>query len=266
MLKKNTQDFVPLQPGFEMNTSYYVEFKEKDQLDGSTTLFYQFKVKEEVANTMTVIPDGCIDILFCCDPEHPYAKVCGSVLKSKKIQLQPNHEYFGVRFLPRSELDCSKYSIKDIIDHEIPLNEMFFIDHSSIQEIVKQKNFNEKINLFNNMLRHIIFASSSQATSMKFALRKMYSVKGNISMNELAEEIGCSTRYLRKNFEQYIGISPKLFSQILKFQYSLYLLTKTKEYNIRDIIYEIGYYDQAHFINEFKKFSHLTPKEVLLKN
>jgi len=261
----DTRDFVPLQPGFEMNTSYYVEYKEKDKLDGSATLFYQFKVKDNIANKMTIFPDGCVDILFCCDPDQPYANVCGSVLTCKTLQLQANQEYFGVRFLPKFELDRSRYSIKDIINSEVPLLDMFLIDHSSIREIIKEKAFSEKVKLFNNILRSIIFTSQSSASSIEFALRKIYSVKGNISMNELAEEIGCSTRYLRKNFEQNIGISPKLFSQILRFQYSLYMLIKRNEYNIRDIIYEIGYYDQAHFINEFKKFSQLTPKEILLQ-
>lgn len=263
ILKINTGDFVPIQPGFEMNTSYYVEYKEKGKVDGSTILFYQFKVNEEFGHTMSVIPDGCIDILFCCNTDKPFANVCGSVLKCKTINLQANNEYFGVRFLPKTEFNCSKYSIKDIIDNEVPLNDMFLVDDSTIRKIICEKDFYEKIKLFNKMIGSIIFSCHSSTSSMKFVLSKMYSSKGNISMKQLAEEMGYSTRYLRKKFEQCIGIPPKLFSQILRFQYSLFMLTKTNEYSIWDIINEIGYYDQAHFINEFKKFSHLTPNKLL---
>ncbi|RJS63861.1 hypothetical protein CJ485_03605 [Priestia filamentosa] len=52
-----------------------------------------------------------------------------------------------------------------------------------------------------------------------------------------------------KQFEQDIGISPKLFSQIVRFQCSLSMFMNDKNYSICDIIEESGYYDQAHLMN-----------------
>jgi AraC-like DNA-binding protein len=81
-------------------------------------------------------------------------------------------------------------------------------------------------------------------------------------MNQLANEIGYSTRYLRKQFETHIGISPKLFSKIIRFQCSLNMLLNNNHYTVNDVIYENGYYDQSHLINEFKDFGYITPYKL----
>lgn len=84
-------------------------------------------------------------------------------------------------------------------------------------------------------------------------------------MTELANETGYSTRYLRKQFEDHIGISPKLFSQIVRFQSSLNMLLKNASCSVIDVSNENGYYDQAHLINEFKNFGYDTPYKLAMR-
>jgi len=255
--------FHPLQPEFEMNTRYYVEQKERDRENQSTFLFYQFKMNEGFANPISVIPDGCIDILFCCDKQQPTANVCGSVLQSKSINLKAGYEYFGVRFLPKQETQNLNCQMSEMIEREVPLTDIFSTGAAALEKVVNERDFHKRIQLFKQMIGTTIFASGNSSPSIiKYALNKIYLSKGNITINQLADETGYSTRYLRKQFEENIGISPKLFSQIVRFQYSLYMLLKEYDYSIKDIIVENGYYDQAHLINEFKKFGNLTPNTI----
>lgn len=258
----NINRFLPLQPEFEMKTDYYIEHMEQEDNNNSTILFYQFKMNENLSESLSVIPDGCIDILFRCDQKNPSAHVCGSVLERKTINLQENYEYFGVRFLPNQETQKMKYSLKEMIDREVPLVEMASIDENILNEIINHQNFYDKISLFKKMIKNNIFSSDSSPSIIQYALNKIYSLKGNININQLAEETGYSSRYLRKQFEDHIGISPKLFSQIVRFQYSLFMLMKNNQYSISDIINENGYYDQAHLIKEFKRFGYLSPKKL----
>lgn len=258
----NKISFLPLQPEFEVKTDYYSEFQEKDTHTKSTMLFYQFKMNENFSDSISVIPDGCIDILFSCNHEKPSANVCGSVLQRKSISLQADHEYFGVRFLPNQETKNMRYSLKETVDREVPLADMISIDESIVSEIIYKQGFHEKIALFKQMIKSNIFSEDSSPTIIKYSLNRIYARKGNISINQLAEETGYSARYIRKKFEDNIGISPKLFSQIVRFQYSLFMLIKNNKYSISDIINENGYYDQAHLINEFKKFGYLSPNKL----
>ncbi len=253
--------FLPSQPEFELYTEYYMEHKQKNLENQSAILFYQFKMKEAY-NQISVIPDGCVDILISCSEQVPSAYICGSITKSKSINLPANNVYFGVRFLYCQGTQKTQYTLKEIIDKEVPLIEMVSMDNTVIEKIIEKKNFMERINTFNETIGKFLFRADTCSKLIKNALHTLYSTKGNISMTQLANEIGCSTRYLRKQFEDHIGISPKLFSQIVRFQSSLNMLLKHNHCSIVDVIYENGYYDQAHLINEFRNFGYGTPSKL----
>lgn len=212
---------------------------------------------------MSVIPDGCIDILFYCDPVRPYASVCGTVLKYKKINFQANCEYFGVRFLPKQETQHFKYSMKEVIDCQIPLADMITIEPTIMERLINEQDFRGRIKLFKEEIGNNIFACNDLPAIIDYSLNKIYSTKGNVNMNQLAVETGYSTRYLRKQFDAHVGMPPKLFSQIVRFQNSLHMLLNKKFFTVWDVINENGYYDQSHLINEFKKFGYLTPNKFM---
>ncbi|CAH0194094.1 hypothetical protein SRABI96_01745 [Peribacillus sp. Bi96] len=258
----NNFDYFPFQPAFETLTDYYIEYKQRNS-DHSTTLFYQFKINQDLIEPMSVIPDGCIDILFYCDPVRPSANVCGTVLKYKRINFQANCEYFGVRFLPKQETQLFKYSMKEVIDCQIPLADMITIEPTIMERLINEQDFRGRIKLFKEEIGNNIFACNDLPAIIDYSLNKIYSTKGNVNMNQLAVETGYSTRYLRKQFDAHVGMPPKLFSQIVRFQNSLHMLLNKHFFTVWDVINENGYYDQSHLINEFKKFGYLTPNKFM---
>lgn len=263
--KLKGRGYIPLQPELEMNTDYYVEHKERNVLNQLTILFYQFKTSKDVVNSIIVIPDGCIDILFSCNQQNLAATVYGSVLQSKPLILQAECEYFGVRFLPQQYSKNLNYSMKEMIGREVPLVDFVTIDFTAVERIIAENNFYGRIHLFKEVIGNAIFTKCPSTSIVRYALNRIYFSKGAVNINELAAETAYSTRYLRKLFEEYVGLSPKLFCQITRFQYSLHMFNKRNNYTIWDVINENGYYDQAHLINEFKKFGYMTPKQFMKK-
>ncbi|PJN90298.1 helix-turn-helix domain-containing protein [Bacillus sp. mrc49] len=257
-------DYFPFQPEFETLTEYYIEYKQRNSIH-STTLFYQFKINRDLNHPMSVVPDGCIDILFCCNPINPCAHVCGTVLKYKTINFQANCDYFGVRFLPKQETRQFRYSMKEMIDRQIPLADMIKIDPSIMERIINERDFRGRIKLFTEEMGKEIFSSNELPAMIDYSLNKIYLSKGNISMNQLAVETGYSSRYLRKQFDVHVGMPPKLFSQIVRFQNSLHLFLNKPNHSVWDVINESGYYDQSHLINEFKRFGYRTPNKFRFK-
>ncbi|MCG6145827.1 helix-turn-helix domain-containing protein [Leptospira bandrabouensis] len=89
--------------------------------------------------------------------------------------------------------------------------------------------------------------------------------KGQYFIQEIFEDIGYSKRYIDKLFQSYVGVSPKLISSIERFQ-SIY-----KTWAKTDIIHfqKLGlldlYYDQSHFIKEFKKYTGHSPNRFTSK-
>lgn len=85
--------------------------------------------------------------------------------------------------------------------------------------------------------------------------------KESFDMERLAAEFGFSERYIQKLFLQYIGISPKGFFTVQRFNKSLQLV-RSAAMSLTSIAYECGYYDQAHFIKEFRSYTGLTPSQL----
>jgi AraC-like DNA-binding protein len=77
-------------------------------------------------------------------------------------------------------------------------------------------------------------------------------------IQDVAFRYGISSRYLQKLFLQYTGLSPKLYYKINRFQKSL-ILTNNKEESLTSIAYQSGYFDQSHFVRDFKFFTGLAP-------
>ncbi|NTV78889.1 MAG: AraC family transcriptional regulator, partial [Clostridiales bacterium] len=72
-----------------------------------------------------------------------------------------------------------------------------------------------------------------------------------------------TARYVQKVFVEYIGISPKLFSRVIRFQKSLDYIFSNTSLDIYQMVYELGYYDHAHFIHEFKEFCLFSPSQII---
>lgn len=70
-------------------------------------------------------------------------------------------------------------------------------------------------------------------------------------------------RQLERHFKKQIGISPKQLSKVVRLQATLQTLLQQKPVRLTDIAYENEYFDQNHFIKDFKEFVGITPKEFL---
>jgi AraC-like DNA-binding protein len=95
----------------------------------------------------------------------------------------------------------------------------------------------------------------------KYAIAQIVQSGGNVSLKELQQKLQLSERSLERKFKQTIGLSPKLFSRICRFQESLKQMRKTDYDKFSDIAYENNYADQSHFIRVFKEFTGFSPNE-----
>ena len=84
---------------------------------------------------------------------------------------------------------------------------------------------------------------------------------GDIKLSELADHFQLSDRALREQFHKYIGCAPKEFIRLVQLKKAIKHLSFTNE-SLTDIAYQNNYFDQAHFINSFKKITGKSPKAL----
>lgn len=90
------------------------------------------------------------------------------------------------------------------------------------------------------------------------AVRLIYESKGTIRIKELNEKLFISESPFEKRFRKVVGTTPKKFSSIIRFNSILDNLNETK--SLTEICYENNFFDQAHFIKDFKQFTGDTPE------
>lgn len=95
------------------------------------------------------------------------------------------------------------------------------------------------------------------------ALSLIHKSKGNIRIKQLAEQLHISQSPLEKRFRMEVGASPKKFASIVRLKNVIEKHTTIK--SLTELGYEAGFYDQAHFIKEFKIFTGDTPENFFHK-
>ena len=99
----------------------------------------------------------------------------------------------------------------------------------------------------------------SPVPSITRALARLRASEGRVPIGALAGELGCSPRHLNRHFRDQVGVTPKLFARILRFQHAIALIDREPSW--ASIAQHAGYYDQAHLVRDFQQFAGASPTE-----
>ncbi|WP_118952116.1 helix-turn-helix domain-containing protein [Taibaiella helva] len=130
------------------------------------------------------------------------------------------------------------------------------------ERLLYSLNIPAQLGVLSAYLEEEIRKNKKQADALtQEALRLILQSGGAISLKELQRQANLSERSFERKFNQYVGISPKLFAKVCRFQSSLSQLKSNRYDKLSDIAYDNGYADQSHFIRTFKEFAGYAPYE-----
>ena len=95
--------------------------------------------------------------------------------------------------------------------------------------------------------------------AVNFALNEFGDLRRTPSISEVTGQIGLSSRRFIDVFSDQVGLTPKLFCRVRRFQKVLHRIGMAREVDWTDVALSCGYFDQAHFIHDFRAFSGLSP-------
>lgn len=228
--------------------------------------------KEDIPQPQTIVPDGCMEMIFhygdlyrqYIDGEavvQPRNCVFGQLTKPLKIEPTGITGIFSVRFHHEGFLPFTTIPIKEMDDQAVPLEKLFGTAGTELGEKVFQsKTIREKINTVENFLRERLNTEAIDRI-VQSTVDILLQVNGQISVNELSRQTNINRRQLERKFSSAIGMSPKQLSKTIRLQSTLKHLLSKEYINLTALAHDAEYYDQAHFIKDFKEFTGLTPKE-----
>lgn len=154
--------------------------------------------------------------------------------------------FFGI---PASVVSNQEPAMSDLLEEEgTELEEKIMIAKNNHERVAILSAYLQK------KLKNAVSTHQNIFSSIQFIIQK----NGCIDVDMLARKYFLSTRQFERNFKQYAGFSPKLYSRIIRFQSVLGEYGKQNK-TLTEIAYDCGYYDQSHFIHDFKEFSGYHP-------
>jgi AraC-like DNA-binding protein len=124
---------------------------------------------------------------------------------------------------------------------------------------------NEVLNIFSEKLLTEIIKSQFKKTTVQAATQLLYQNNGVFKIGELAKLLFTNSRSLQQNFQEDYGVTAKLFAKNFRFDHIKKILSQNPDTNLKDLAFDYGYTDQAHFAKDFKSFTNMTPTEFCHK-
>lgn len=160
----------------------------------------------------------------------------------------------GIKFQPAAltylfNIDQSVLTDKVIALPAILAERLAFI----VAQLKDGMNIDNVFNRLNELFLALPPVHSSN-TSLDAAMDRLLEKKGNLSIKELTDVADCSERQLERYFKRFIGLSPKFYARVIRLAHVFELMQAgTKSWS--DLVYDSGFYDQSHFIKNFKEFT-----------
>ncbi|WP_206156109.1 helix-turn-helix domain-containing protein [Chitinophaga fulva] len=126
--------------------------------------------------------------------------------------------------------------------------------------MLKAPTTSERIQLIETFLLNRLTDTQTIDNIVKSTVETILTANGQLSVDELSQQSNINRRQLVRKFSSTIGLSPKQLSKTVRLQAMLKTLLNKKSTRLISLAYEGEYYDQAHFIKDFKEFTGLTPK------
>ncbi len=228
-----------------------------------------------------VVPDGHVYLIFELDnlprytyindslkPDRTFTKCWFSGLQKNYISISalPDSEMFVIKFKPGEAIPYLHTTLDEVSNSVIPAEQIL---GEAVFEL-REKLFNtntpkEKFDLANQFLTDLFYSDFQPHESVYKAIERLQCDPEffDTTMMQIIEESGFSKKHFIDLFKKSVGVTPKYFQRILRFNCIIPKVQQEQEISWPQISAECGFYDQAHFIREFRQFSGYNPESFL---
>ncbi len=175
------------------------------------------------------------------------------------VEMNGAIDMIGVRLRHGAIAACTTMPAHVLLNQVIPLNQLFGKDADHlVDQLIEGEDEHQQVNMIERFLSKMIQAD---ATTFK-TLELISWVKKSEStpINMLSDKTGIHYKKLERTFSQYTGYNPKNFSRVIRFYEALRRMKKSGS-SLTTVGLNAGYYDQPHFIRDFKAFTGKSPTQ-----
>jgi AraC-like DNA-binding protein len=212
-----------------------------------------------------IVPDGFPEIIFHYGDPYKILianewelqadfLLAGQITKFFFLENIGKTGVFGIKFKPADVYQLFNFSMEEYNDKVVSLNNTKNSHLKRIKQILSLCPHEERISQLNSLFETLIQTNQLTPGPIGYAIDLINEKKGMITVSKLSNTSFLSERQLLNQFRQQVGLSPKLYARIIRLNYIFQLVMDKKE-KWSSLAYEAAYFDQAHFIRDFKTFT-----------
>ncbi|MFL5626347.1 MAG: DUF6597 domain-containing transcriptional factor [Ktedonobacteraceae bacterium] len=228
-----------------------------------------------IADSRIIVPDGRAKIIL------PYRNSLCAAVNNRLLNAKEHHIFLvgiqrspttigstatdtgtiGVEFTPKGLYHFFHLSMHEITNRMVSFEELFGPQGARLQNRVGDaEDPQEKIVLLQSALTHLLQKNKKEYSLLDRTLDMIAQSHGMMRVQELEAQTGYTKRYLDMLFKEHVGVSPKSLASILRFQELYQSWMQQKSPTLFRDNWSAYYYDQSHFIKEFKRYTGFTPQ------
>jgi AraC-like DNA-binding protein len=183
------------------------------------------------------------------------------------LKLNGKVDMLGVCFLPDGFFPFLKIPVSEFKNQLLGAGEIGFTLANTISERLKEaSDVSSRIAILESELALLLGGDDHTPEKFRQIFNVLKQTDSSIQLTEFCTRNNIGIRQLERMFNKYVGVSALTFGTINRFQNGLNQLLHNDYSKLSDIAYGNGYFDQMHFIRDFKRFAGNTPKTFVHQN
>ncbi|MEY2557677.1 MAG: hypothetical protein QOE34_1102 [Verrucomicrobiota bacterium] len=227
-----------------------------------------------------ILPDGAVELIVNLgDPQklcHPddysrstsfrHSWISGERTAPIVIDEAGDVHLIGVRFRPGGAWPLLGLPLSEFTGRVVELDAVLGREMDRLRDdLGEAPDDKARFALVEAWLSHRMRAHAQAPRAVSYALEVIRRGGDAVRIGRIADEVGLSHKHLLREFDRCVGLRPKMFARVCSFQRAIDWIGHKPAVDWADAAVACGYYDQAHFIHEFRAFSGLTPASYLEK-
>lgn len=225
-----------------------------------------FPCSNPTVDTLTLIPDASGCMVFTCKENRLDGLFWGATTKATTVEndVDKIDLRLFIEFKPGGAHCLTGYPQSELADLILDTEDYDTVLSQAIKNRMEASaDLRELICGLDSLFLSMLIQSNVTDPVAKIAF-SMQNRNGNISVKELSDRTFYSERQLSRVFLRSLGINVKTYSRVLRVNYAVRLM-KNHRKAFMEQLYDMGYFDQAHFIHDFKLVCGVTPTDYLKK-
>lgn len=234
--------------------------------------YWILRYEKQNSTPELMIPDGYADLIFNLGGDYrrteisaaldwmemPFSHLVGGRKNSVLVEKSENLNLVGVKLTLYGLWALTQIPAADFFGRIVALDLLPHFLSEMEEQIFNSAEDIEKIKIIEKFLSKKLLKFSNENLDIQAANHLIKNSNGGISIKKLGETVNLSYKKMERSFEKFIGMPPKTYSRIIRFKKLMQSL-KRNPHDQKYLYFDFGFYDQNHFIKEFKQFTGVSP-------